>query len=988
MKKQKDFLFVLECFVFILFLVGLQRTVVAEKVIEDNLYVAYSKVNPSFAIDISRNDQASHYEHLIMYGAHGRGNQLLGYQYRPEKDGYIIYASENEQRILQAQQNNLVKAINFQEPINNYTEFSDDYIWDIKKDDKAGYYKIASRSNKGYITAKSISNNGEVRLESERSSSYQSFRLETINGMYQIRSVSERSKGWDIEGGTAANKQVIAYDLYNQNNQKWLILFKPNDDGYVISNNDSRNLITNHRAGATNPTVINNKLTFDQKYPDDSIFYFQSLGFDIDGKNIKVKIQNKRAPTSFYQKDNQIATNTVSRLFLQGSSTSYPNRQQWILDKIDDIPVPKIDNLIITSQRPEAKDFFYIGEKLTLTGDYIGTGFSSYDLYSKFDIAEPTLLQKGNPIPSSGVSHFKTEIDTSEYAKEGERYIEIFARADSMFQSNRVAQKYNMIFPTPTGKPVPQAIKQGTALSTLKATDFVTDLNDEMSNNITVDKEIKELDPNKVGVQMAKITIRNQYKETVIEVPVTVGLYWGEVPGYFDETTGELIFTGSGTLGESIVAPWNNGNIQKATDVKSITFTQPVKAPENSSYLFSSNQLNKLINVESINGLNLLDTSSVKKMDSMFFYLAKLKEIDVSHFDTSKVTTMNRMFANVSNISEINLESFDTVSSKTDTSFMFSGSSNIKQISLGKKTKLSKSDLVQPKKVANNYTGNWQGVGEGTIEKPTGEFVGSVAELETLTQDTDKRINETYVWEPVTISNVTINYYQKGTQKKIVEKLDEGSRKEPETKNDIVYEHKQIADMLESLGIDIEPTYDGYSFLEKETKIQVTNTKEELDLVSKFPREDIVIDFYFDSTVQFSYPESIDFGNRPQSKYENIYQMKPSDVEEENYLSIIDTIETNQDEPDWTLSMSTTGFYHADSGVRLLADLMLTLPDNQQPIMITSEGIPIVENSNNYKKDISLSSGKKNEGLAVRVSKVDKLGQYNGVLKYQLQVVP
>ena len=313
----------------------------------------------------------------------------------------------------------------------------------------------------------------------------------------------------------------------------------------------------------------------------------------------------------------------------------------------------------------------------------------------------------------------------------------------------------------------------------------------------------------------------------------------------------------------------------------------------------------------------------------------------------------------------------------------FYDSNKISKIILNEKIILNNTYLVNPS--GDTYTGNWQSIGDGSVNKPLGDFVGKSVDIEQLTQKTPK--NAVYVWEPKFNLELTINYLQYTTSKPVVEDLETGDRAKL-SKKEVLHQHKSIEEALKDNLISSNPEFEGYSLLKDQIMIKGSETENEYELDSKMPKENIVITFYYDSTVQFSYPESIDFGNRPQSKYENIYQMKPSDVEEENYLSIIDTIETNQDEPDWTLSMSTTGFYHADSGVRLLADLMLTLTDNQQPIMITSEGIPIVENSNNYKKDISLSSGKKNEGLAVRVSKVDKLGQYNGVLKYQLQVVP
>ncbi len=48
--------------------------------------------------------------------------------------------------------------------------------------------------------------------------------------------------------------------------------------------------------------------------------------------------------------------------------------------------------------------------------------------------------------------------------------------------------------------------------------------------------------------------------------------------------------------------------------------------------------------LESIENINLLKTSKVTNINSMFMNDVKLQTLDVSSFDTSKVTTMSNMF--------------------------------------------------------------------------------------------------------------------------------------------------------------------------------------------------------------------------------------------------------------------------------------------------------------------------------------------------------
>ena len=91
---------------------------------------------------------------------------------------------------------------------------------------------------------------------------------------------------------------------------------------------------------------------------------------------------------------------------------------------------------------------------------------------------------------------------------------------------------------------------------------------------------------------------------------------------------------------------------------------------EDSSYLFSgagSGMYNKL---EYIQNFNLLDTSRVKNMSSMFESAQSLLSIDLSNFDTSSVTNMANMFYFCRYLSAIDVSFFDT-KEVTDFNHMF-----------------------------------------------------------------------------------------------------------------------------------------------------------------------------------------------------------------------------------------------------------------------------------------------------------------------------
>ncbi|MGX6970508.1 BspA family leucine-rich repeat surface protein [Vagococcus bubulae] len=164
-------------------------------------------------------------------------------------------------------------------------------------------------------------------------------------------------------------------------------------------------------------------------------------------------------------------------------------------------------------------------------------------------------------------------------------------------------------------------------------------------------------------------------------------LRWGTVPYQFDESTGELTFTDSGTLGEADKSPWNrpDDKVINATKIKKIVFTKPVNAPENSKDLFSSSGTGKdyLSNVTSIEHLNYLNTSKVTSMDSFFSGLSSIKTLDLSKFDTRNVTTMHGMFYINKSISSLNLNYalFDT-SKVSKMSDMFNGMSTLNNLDI------------------------------------------------------------------------------------------------------------------------------------------------------------------------------------------------------------------------------------------------------------------------------------------------------------------
>ncbi len=89
-----------------------------------------------------------------------------------------------------------------------------------------------------------------------------------------------------------------------------------------------------------------------------------------------------------------------------------------------------------------------------------------------------------------------------------------------------------------------------------------------------------------------------------------------------------------------------------------------------------------MTNLQSITGLNYLNTSEVTNMAWMFTNCTKLTSVDVSHFNTSKVTSMSATFGTCWGLTSLDLTNFNT-SQVTDMELMFYDSTNLRTIYVG-----------------------------------------------------------------------------------------------------------------------------------------------------------------------------------------------------------------------------------------------------------------------------------------------------------------
>ena len=96
----------------------------------------------------------------------------------------------------------------------------------------------------------------------------------------------------------------------------------------------------------------------------------------------------------------------------------------------------------------------------------------------------------------------------------------------------------------------------------------------------------------------------------------------------------------------------------------------------------TSDWFDSMTNLESITGMNYLNTSEVTSMAWMFLGCRKLTSLDVSHFNTSKVIYMTQMFYRCIGLTSLDLCSFNT-SKVIDMQSMFEESNKLQTIYVG-----------------------------------------------------------------------------------------------------------------------------------------------------------------------------------------------------------------------------------------------------------------------------------------------------------------
>ncbi|EAC4617292.1 BspA family leucine-rich repeat surface protein [Listeria monocytogenes] len=195
----------------------------------------------------------------------------------------------------------------------------------------------------------------------------------------------------------------------------------------------------------------------------------------------------------------------------------------------------------------------------------------------------------------------------------------------------------------------------------------------------------------------------------------------------------------------------NNFHTNRVTNMTSMFYratsltSLDVTSFDTSQVTDMTSMFNGTINLTSLD-VSSFDTGKVTNISYMFNGAWSLTSLDLSNFDTRQVTNMSFMFDG-SAVTSLDLSNFDT-SKVADMQAMFRGTSKLQNLTLGSQFQFVGTDanLSNPTPTAN-YTGKWQNVGSGTVNKPKGSFIGTATEL--MSTYDGSTMADTYVWQPI-----------------------------------------------------------------------------------------------------------------------------------------------------------------------------------------------------------------------------------------------
>ena len=280
----------------------------------------------------------------------------------------------------------------------------------------------------------------------------------------------------------------------------------------------------------------------------------------------------------------------------------------------------------------------------------------------------------------------------------------------------------------------------------------------------------------------------------------TISSTWEDIPITFNNgilSIGEKgkTYTINNSDNKDISIGSNIDNVS-GSDIAEIDINAPIAIIGSAEMLFF-----RLTNLNTINGLDKLDTSKVTSMLRMFFGCEKIVSLDLSSFNTTNVTSFNVMFSGDPNLTSVDLSSF-TVADDATTMGMFVLSKDytpsLSKLILGKGFKFTTNNgrpnnsLQQP--------GTWvnMGEGDGSLAKGTNQW----SSADFMTKYQGDRDHDTYV--RYTGGIVTV-HRQDEEGKQLV---DEDGKEIPD--------EKLFGNISDSVTVDTSKEFAGYTFKENQ----------------------------------------------------------------------------------------------------------------------------------------------------------------------------
>ena len=218
---------------------------------------------------------------------------------------------------------------------------------------------------------------------------------------------------------------------------------------------------------------------------------------------------------------------------------------------------------------------------------------------------------------------------------------------------------------------------------------------------------------------------------------------------YYDNDRSSRTGTTYGLNTGEAFPEWNDNGI--SANVTNLVFTPSfaIARPLSTNSWFYG-----MYNLESIEGMEYLNTSEVTDMAWMFGHCNKLTSIDLSHFNTSKVTNMHAMFAECWELTTLDMSRFNTAN-VTDMGWMFYGRNKLQTIyvSVGWST-----DAVTNSEEMFNKCFSLVG-GQGTVCDGTYPRDKTCAHIDGGTDNPGYFTAKTEVYACYTSDNTTLTFY-------------------------------------------------------------------------------------------------------------------------------------------------------------------------------------------------------------------------------------